>query len=100
MFEEEGTAREKSLAYLGFNVHQDESWNASNSIEEKLASALGLEDVGESSAFPIDNHKAFFNNLQPSVGGFSDNGAPNGKDTLREPEGHLIVQNILLMIIF
>ncbi|KAH7667118.1 protein transport protein SEC31 protein [Dioscorea alata] len=89
MFEEEGTARTQLLAHLGFNVHLDESGNASNGIEKKLTSSLGIEDVGESSVFPIDNDEAFFNNIQPSVDGFSDNDFPNGKETPKEPAEHL-----------
>lgn len=89
MFEEEGTARTQLLAHLGFNAHQDESRNASNGIEKKLTSSLGIEDVGESSVFPIDNDEAFFNNIQPSVDSFSDNDFPNGKETPKEPAEHL-----------
>ncbi|KAJ0977981.1 hypothetical protein J5N97_013455 [Dioscorea zingiberensis] len=85
MFEEEGTARSKLLAHLGFNVN-DESGNASNGIEKKLSGTLGLEDVGESNVFPVDNDEDFFNNIQHLVGSLSDNDVPNGKEIVKEPE--------------
>ncbi|XP_008803356.2 protein transport protein SEC31 homolog B-like [Phoenix dactylifera] len=96
MFEEEGTARTKLLAHLGFNVPDDRSENAPDDLGKRLTSALSfdnnaLAESGEGSAFPIDNGEEFFNNLQLSNDNLisDDHNVSNGKQIQKEPEEHV-----------
>nr|XP_019707398.1 protein transport protein SEC31 homolog B isoform X2 [Elaeis guineensis] len=96
MFEEEGTARTKLLAHLGFNVPDDRSENAPDDLGKRLTNALSfdndaLAEGGEGSAFPIDNGEEFFNNLQLSNDSLisEDHNVSNGKQIQKEPEEHM-----------
>ncbi|MQL67954.1 hypothetical protein Taro_000254, partial [Colocasia esculenta] len=70
MFEDDGTARTKLLAHLGFSVSNG-SEHVADELGSELASNLSLDQntsegaavgKGESSAFDIDNGEDFFNN--------------------------------------
>ncbi|MQM06063.1 hypothetical protein Taro_038881 [Colocasia esculenta] len=70
MFEDDGTARTKLLAHLGFYVSNG-SEHVADELGSELASNLSLDQntsegaavgKGESSAFDIDNGEDFFNN--------------------------------------
>ncbi|XP_010938544.1 protein transport protein SEC31 homolog B isoform X1 [Elaeis guineensis] len=96
MFEEEGTARTKLLAHLGFNVPDDRSENAPDDLGKILTNALGfdkgaLDEGGEGSVFPTDDGEDFFNNLQPSIDSSisEDSNLPNGKQMQKEPQEHV-----------
>ncbi|KAH7676991.1 Ancestral coatomer element 1 Sec16/Sec31 domain-containing protein [Dioscorea alata] len=97
MLEEEGTTRTKILTHLGFTVPNDASYDASDDLGKRLSAALSLDEtskgtvaeVGESSAFSVDNGEEFFNNLQLSVDYSQDNDAPNGKDVDKQHEEHI-----------
>ena len=72
MFEDDGTARTKLLAHLGFSVPIEAKDTVQDDLTQEV-NALGLEDkavdkvghgaVNESTAFPSDNGEDFFNNL-------------------------------------
>lgn len=72
MFEDDGTARSKLLAHLGFNMVNEEKDTVQNDISQEV-STLGLEESTtekvaavqekETSNFPLDNGEDFFNNL-------------------------------------
>ncbi|KAG1371097.1 protein transport protein SEC31 [Cocos nucifera] len=96
MFEEEGTARTKLLAHLGFNIPDDRSENAPDDLGKELTKALGfdngaLDEGGEGSAFPTDDGEDFFNNLQPSIDSSisEDSNVLNGKQMQKEPQEHV-----------
>lgn len=99
MFEEEGTARTKLLAHLGFNAPSDASDNGHDELGKKLTNSLNFDDDtnrdalldGEASAFPIDNGDDFFNNLQTSEDNIvaEDSSVHNGNQIQKEPEVHL-----------
>lgn len=97
MLEEEGTTRTKILNHLGFTVPNDVSYDASDDLGNRLSGTLSLDEtskgtvaeVGESSAFFVDNGEEFFNNPQPSVDYSQDNDAPNGVDVDKQPEEHI-----------
>jgi protein transport protein SEC31 len=72
MFEDDGTARTKLLAHLGFSIPTKEKDIVEDTLSQEV-NALGLEDtvaetVGyegdkEATIFPTDNGEDFFNNL-------------------------------------
>lgn len=72
MFEDDGTARSKLLAHLGFSVPEDVKETVQDDLSEQV-NALGLEDNGtdkvgslvekETAPFSFDNGEDFFNNL-------------------------------------
>jgi protein transport protein SEC31 len=72
MFEDDGTARTKLLAHLGFSMPTKEEESAQDALSEEV-NALGLEDTAaekvgyggdkEATIFPTDNGEDFFNNL-------------------------------------
>ncbi|KAG6679763.1 hypothetical protein I3842_13G008400 [Carya illinoinensis] len=72
MFEDDGTARTKLLAHLGFSAPANEKECVQDALSQEV-NALGLEDtvtekvgsVGDTEAtiFPADNGEDFFNNL-------------------------------------
>ncbi|PKA62399.1 WD-40 repeat-containing protein MSI2 [Apostasia shenzhenica] len=74
MFEEDGTARTKLLAHLGFNVPNGGSEIASDELGLKLTNELNFDDKGrkgilfegDGASFPVDNGDDFFNNFQAS----------------------------------
>ncbi|KAK8929023.1 hypothetical protein KSP39_PZI017550 [Platanthera zijinensis] len=74
MFEEDGTARTKLLAHLGFKVPNIESEVTTDELGKELTETLSFEDDmkkgtifrGNDASLPIDNEDEFFNNPQPS----------------------------------
>lgn len=72
MFEDDGTARSKLLAHLGFNVVNEEKDTVQNdlseevnglSLEESTAEKVAYTEEKETTIFPSDNGEDFFNNL-------------------------------------
>ncbi|KAF5469770.1 hypothetical protein F2P56_010332 [Juglans regia] len=72
MFEDDGTARTKLLAHLGFSVPTNEKESVQDALSQEV-NAHGLEDVvaekvgfgddKEATIFPTDNGEDFFNNI-------------------------------------
>ncbi|OUZ99287.1 WD40 repeat [Macleaya cordata] len=98
MFEDDGTARTKLLAHLGFNVHndkvQDELSQELNavSLDERITDEAG--STVDKSLLSTDNGEEFFNNLQspkadPSLDNFvSESGlVPCGEEMQQESDG-------------
>ncbi|XP_038980631.1 protein transport protein SEC31 homolog B-like isoform X3 [Phoenix dactylifera] len=99
MFEEEGTARTKLLAHLGFSVPNEVSLNALDdlgkltctlSLDEQTTNKGGLMEGGEGSAFTMDHGEEFFSNPQPSGDSLvtEEVNSSNGKQVLAGPEEH------------
>lgn len=72
LLEDDGTARSKLLAHLGFDIPTETNDGSQEDLSQQV-NALGLEDVtadkvvqednNESMVFPTDNGEDFFNNL-------------------------------------
>ncbi|XP_072975140.1 protein transport protein SEC31 homolog B-like isoform X2 [Typha angustifolia] len=92
MFEEEGTARTKLLAHLGFSVPVEETENVTDDLGKSFTEALGFNNVGLTEGggnqFPVDNGEEFFNNPQLSDDSilFEENSSKNGNQIQKEPE--------------
>lgn len=109
MFEDDGTARTKLLAHLGFSLpikEKDSVQDALDSVQDAISqevNALGLQDtvaekVGyggdkETTNFPTDNGEDFFNNLpspkadtplSTSHGTFAAGEASHGSEQLQQ----------------
>ena len=72
MFEDDGTARSKLLAHLGFNVVNEEKDTVQNdlsqevnavSLEEMTTEKVAYTEEKETTVYPSDNGEDFFNNL-------------------------------------
>lgn len=74
MCEDDGTARTKLLAHLGFTVHTERNENVCDELgqeitdtprlDETTASKMGTIEGSEFGEYPIDNGEEFFNNLR------------------------------------
>lgn len=105
MFEDDGTARTKLLAHLGFTVPEESIETVQEDVSQQV-SALGLEDdvAGkaantadkETAVFNFDNGEDFFNNLpspkadtpvSSSVNNCAEEAVPNEDQEQLEPDG-------------
>ncbi|XP_058107910.1 protein transport protein SEC31 homolog B isoform X2 [Magnolia sinica] len=74
MFDDDGTARTKLLAHLGFSVPTEGDENLQDELVQEITNTLSLDerttnkaalmDSGEGSLFTTDNGEDFFNNLE------------------------------------
>ncbi|XP_078428662.1 transducin family protein / WD-40 repeat family protein [Wolffia australiana] len=64
MFEDDGTARTKLLAHLGFSVA--EQAQEAEALSQEVAQKLSLDETaGNIKSFDLDSGESFFNNPQP-----------------------------------
>lgn len=106
MFEEDGTARTKMLAHLGFNVPVEEKDAVQDDLSQEInairldgtaADKLGYENVKEATIFSADDGEDFFNNLPSPKADAAlltsgDNvglgiSVPRAEEIQREPDG-------------